>query len=160
VAEELVRRGTRGRPAHVAAIGPGTRDTLAAAAIEVDLVPEVSSQEGLLTAVPRPAGRVLVLAAEAARRRLTEELGADFIALYRTVELAPKQVPEGDLVALASSSQARAFSKLGLSTMPVVSIGPQTTATAREAGLAVVAEAETYDLEGLVAAVKRAATPE
>jgi uroporphyrinogen-III synthase len=33
-----------------------------------------------------------------------------------------------------------------------VSIGPQTSDAAREAGLEVVAEAETHDLEGLVAA--------
>lgn len=158
-AEELARRGLHRGAAAVAAIGPGTRDLLAGAGIAVDVVPDASSQEGLLAALPRPAGRVLVLAAEAARRQLVDALGADFVALYRTVELVPARRPEGDLVALASSSQARAFAKLGLP-IPVVSIGPQTTATARDLGLDVVAEADPHDVDGLVAAVERAAAAE
>jgi uroporphyrinogen-III synthase len=155
-AEELVRRGVRGAIARVAAIGPGTRDVLAAGGIAADVVPKTSTQEGLLAALPQPAGRVVVAAAEGARRTLSDELGADFLALYRTVELEVTEPPDGDFVALASSSQARAFARLGQS-IPVVSIGPQTTATARECGLDVVVEAESHDLNGLVAAIKRAA---
>jgi uroporphyrinogen-III synthase len=41
--------------------------------------------------------------------------------------------------------------------VPVVSIGPQTTAAAHRAGMQVVAEARTHDLDGLVAAVAEAA---
>lgn len=155
-AEELARRGTIGAARGVAVIGPGTAAALAAAGLEVGLVPAVATQEGLLTALPRPAGRVLVVAAAGARRLLADELGADFLPLYRTVELRPRELPEGDLVVLASSSQARAFARLGVD-LPVVSIGPQTTATARAAGLRVVAEAEVHDLDGLVAAVRKAA---
>ena len=55
---------------------------------------------------------------------------------------------------LASPSAARALAATG-ARMPVVSIGPQTTEAARVAGLAVAAEAETHDLDGLVAAVER-----
>jgi uroporphyrinogen-III synthase len=38
-----------------------------------------------------------------------------------------------------------------------VSIGPETTRAAQAAGVRVVEEAETHDLDGLVAAVARAA---
>ena len=78
-ARELRRRMT-GTPAHVAAIGRATADAFGGA----DLVPAVSTQEGLLAELPRPAGRVLFAAAEGARRLLVEELGADFVPLYRT----------------------------------------------------------------------------
>jgi uroporphyrinogen-III synthase len=150
-AREL-RRRLRGRPAKVAAIGAATARALGGA----DLVPAVSTQEGLLAELPRPAGRVLFAGAEDARRLLVEELGADFVALYRTVEVRPVSPPTGDLVVLASASAARAFSRLGVA-IPAVSLGPETTAAARAFGVEVVAEAETHDLDGLVAAVARAA---
>jgi uroporphyrinogen-III synthase len=107
--------------------------------------------------LPRPSGRVLFTGAERARRYLVDTLRADFLALYRTRTLRPDPAPEGDLAVLASSSAAEAFAALGLA-LPVVSIGPETTRTARDAGLDVVAEAETHDLDGLVAAVARAAS--
>jgi uroporphyrinogen-III synthase len=53
---------------------------------------------------------------------------------------------------LASASAARAFAALGAS-VPAVTIGPQTSAAARDAGLTVIAEAERHDVEGLVAAL-------
>lgn len=150
-ARELARR-LRARPRKLAAIGPGTAAELRRAGLEPDLVPPVSSQEGLVAALPRPAGRVLLAAAEGARRLLVERLRADFLPLYRTVELRPDVPPEGDLVLLASASAARAFAALGLD-IPAVSIGPQTTAAAEAAGLRVVRQAERHDLEGLLAAV-------
>ncbi len=119
---------------------------------EVDLVPAVSTQEGLLTELPRPSGRVLFAGAEDARRLLVDELGADFIALYRTRRLRPAKPPEGDVVVLASASAARAYAELGLP-IPAVSIGPETTAAAQAAGVRVVREARTHDLDGLVEAV-------
>jgi len=81
---------------------------------------------------------------------------ADFVPLYRTVELRPDEPPAGDLVVLASGSAARAFAALGVD-LPAVTIGPQTTATAHECGIRVAAEAETHDLDGLVRAVARLA---
>ena len=150
-ARELVRR-MRGRPGHTAAIGPATA---AALSYEPDLVPRVSTQEGLLAELPRPAGRVLFAGAEGARRLLVDELGADFVPLYRTVELWPDGFPEGDLVLLASASAARAYAALGHA-VPVVSIGPETTAAAERAGLRVLAEARSHDLDGLVDAIREA----
>jgi len=155
-AEEIVRRG-RNLP-KVAAVGPGTAETLRAHGIEPDFVPRVSSQDGLLAEFPRPAGRVLFAAAENSRRRPIDELGADFVSLYRTRLLAPA-APEGDVVVLASGSAARAFAWTGAA-VPAVTIGPQTSRVARSVGLAVAAEAETHDLDGLVDAVRRAALGE
>jgi uroporphyrinogen-III synthase len=150
-AREL-RRRMRGTPGRVAAIGRATADSFGGA----DLVPAVATQEGLLAELPRPAGRVLFAGAEGARRLLVDELGADFVPLYRTVELVPVDFPDGDLVVLASASAARAFGRLGLD-VPAVSIGPQTTAAARAAGVEVVREASTHDLAGLLAAIGSAA---
>jgi uroporphyrinogen-III synthase len=143
-----VRRRMTGRPRRTAAIGAATAAALGGA----DLVPAVATQEGLLAELPRPAGRVLFAGAEGARQLLVDELGADFVALYRTRELEPKVAPEGDLVILASASAARAFARLGVD-LPAISIGPQTTAAARAGGVRVLAEAETHDLAGLVTAV-------
>ena len=146
-ARELRRRG-RGRAKCVAAIGQATADAFGGA----DLVPPVSTQEGLLAALPRPAGRVLFAGAEGARRLLADELGAEFVPLYRTRELRPEKPLHGDLVVLASPSAARAFAELELD-IPAVSIGPETTAAAEANGVRVVREAPTHDLSGLVAAV-------
>ena len=154
-AHELVRRA-RGDLPRVAAIGPGTAAALGERGVEAALVPRVSTQEGLAAELPRPPGRVLFAGAERARRHLVEELGADFVPLYRTRALRPDLPPEGDLVVLASSSAAEALAALRLA-LPAVSIGPETTRTARDAGLSIVAEAATHDLEGLIAAVSRAA---
>jgi uroporphyrinogen-III synthase len=152
-ARELLRR-KQGRLPRVAAIGRKTAEALGGA----DLVPRVSSQEGLLAELPRPVGRVLFAGAEGARRLLVDALDADFVALYRTLPRLPAELPEGDLVVLASPSAARALAAIGhRPPPPAVSIGPETTRAAREAGLEVAAEADTYDLDGLVAAVVRVA---
>lgn len=141
----------------VAAIGPGTADALRGHGIEPALIPGASTQEGLVAAFPRPSGRVLFLAAEGARRLVVDELGADFEALYRTVECLPERLPDVQLAVIASGSAAMALARLTRS-VPCVSIGPTTTAAARAAGLTVVGEAETNDLDGLSNAVRLAAS--
>ena len=149
-ARELRRRAT-GKPKRVAAIGRATAEAWG----DVDLVPEVSTQEGLLAALPRPAGRVLFAGAEGARQLLADELGADVVVLYRTKAVRPREPIRADLAVIASPSAARALAATGLP-IPVVSIGPETTAAATGAGLTVVAEAATQDAEGLVSAVRSA----
>jgi uroporphyrinogen-III synthase len=146
-ARELKRRAT-GHARRVAAIGRATADAWG----DVDLVPRVSTQEGLLAELPRPAGRVLFAGAEGARPLLVEELGADVVALYRTVPLGSDEPVEGDLVVLASPSAARSLAGL-TALIPVVTIGPETTAAAQEAGLRVAVQAETPDPDALVSAV-------
>jgi uroporphyrinogen-III synthase len=146
-AEEL-RRRARGRARRVAAIGQATAAALGGA----DLVPRVSTQEGLLAELPKPPGRVLFAGAEGARRLLVEELDAEFVPLYRTRALRPEQLPEADMVVLASPSAARAFAALGGETA-AVSIGPETTKAAEKHGIRVIREAARHDLDGLLEAL-------
>jgi uroporphyrinogen-III synthase len=149
-ADEVARRAVN--LPRVAAVGPGTAETLRAHGIEPAFVPRESSQDGLLREFPRPSGRVLFAAAEGARRGPIDELGADFVPLYRTRLLTPAP-PEGDVVVLASGSAARAYAAIG-GDAPAVSIGPQTSQVAASVGLTVAAEAASHDLDGLVAAVR------
>ena len=141
-AHEVARR-LASPPRHLAAIGPGTADALRAHGLHVDLVPRVHTQEGLRDELL--PGRSLLAAAEGARR---DVLGADFLALYRTVELHPP-APEGDVAIVASPSAARALAATG-ARLPVIAIGPQTEAEAREHGLEVAAVAASHDLDGLL----------
>jgi len=147
-ARELARRLV-GAPRHLAAIGPGTAEALRERGLQAELVPRVSTQEGLLAELPE--GRVLVAAAEGARPLLVEERDADFLPLYRTVELSPPP-PEGDVAIVASASAARALAATG-ARLPVVAIGPQTEAEAHARGLEVAAVAAVHDLDGLLDAV-------
>jgi uroporphyrinogen III methyltransferase / synthase len=149
-ARELGRRRS-GEPKRLGAIGPATADALRAEGLEPDLIAEVSTQEALAAALPRPVGRVLLAAAEGARTHLLDAVGAELVPLYRTRELEP-ELPDADLVVLASASAARALAKSG-SVLPAVSIGPETTRAARERGIDVVREAEPHTVEGLAAAV-------
>jgi uroporphyrinogen III methyltransferase / synthase len=145
-ADEIARRLVHA-PRHFAAIGPATAEALRGHGYSPDLVARVHTQEGLRDELP--TGRTLLAAAEGARQSVLE---ADFLPLYRTVELTPA-APEGDVALLASASAARGLAATG-ARMPVVSIGPQTTAAARAAGFDVLAEATTHDLDGLVVALR------
>ena len=146
-ARELRRRATGTMP-RVAAIGAATADAFGGA----DLVPAVSTQEGLLAELPRPAGRVLFAAGEGARRLLPDALAADVVTLYRTLELRPTELPTADVYVVASASSARALGAL-CTNGAVVSIGPETSRAARQAGLDVVAEAVDHSAAGIAAAV-------
>jgi len=144
-ARELARRGVSAK--RIAAIGPGTAETLRAHGLRADLVAETHTQEGLRDALPE--GKALLAAAEGARR---DVLDADFLALYRTIELR-REPPDVDAALLMSGSAARALAGTGAN-VPVVAIGPQTAAEARKAGLDVVGVAATHDLDGLVEALR------
>ena len=147
-ARELARR-VSGAPAHVAAVGPGTAAALEQAGVAPDLVADVHTQEGLVAALGAPAGRVLFVAAEGARSFLPDSLGADVLPAYRTVQLEVASLPAVDVALLASASAARAYARAG-GRGPAISIGPQTTAAARDVGVEVVAEAGSHDVRGLV----------
>jgi uroporphyrinogen-III synthase len=149
-AAELARRG-RNLP-RLAAVGAATAEALRSCGLEAAFVPSAASQDDLLAELPRPAGRVLFAAAEGAKRGPVERLGADFVPLYRTRLLRP-ELPDADLVLLASGSAARAYAEAG-GGAPAVTIGPETSGAARRAGVDVVREARTHDVEGLVAAVR------
>ncbi|HEU5477328.1 MAG TPA: uroporphyrinogen-III synthase [Gaiellaceae bacterium] len=144
-ADELARRGVTAN--RIAAIGPATAEALRSHGLRVDLVAATHTQEGLREELPE--GTALLAAAEGARRDVLE---ADFLPLYRTVELQP-DVPDAEVALLMSGSAARALAATGAH-MPVVAIGPQTAAEARAAGLDVGAVAATHDLDGLVEALR------
>jgi uroporphyrinogen-III synthase len=138
-ARELARRGVTAN--RIAAIGPATADVLREHGLSVDLVPRTHTQEGLRDEL---SGTLLLAAAEGARR---DVLAADFVPLYRTVELP--QAVDADLALLMSSSAVRALQ----TRMPVVAMGPQTAAEAEVQGFEVVAVAHPHTLDGLVEAV-------
>lgn len=138
-ARELARRGVAANK--IAAVGPATADALREHGFRVDGVPDEYSQDGLARVLD---GRLLLAAAEGARRDVLE---ADYVPLYRTVEL-PQDV-DADVALLMSGSAARALR----TRMPVVAIGPQTAAEARAAGHEIVAVARTHDVDGLLDAL-------
>jgi uroporphyrinogen-III synthase len=147
-ARELARR-MRGRPEQIAAIGPGTAAALEGEGLEASVKADEHTQEGLVEAFAVRPSRSLFVGAEGARSVLADELGAEFVAAYRTVELDPEELPDADVALLMSPSAARAYARAG-GRGPAVSIGPQTTAEARAGGVEVVAEAGSHDLGGLV----------
>jgi uroporphyrinogen-III synthase len=147
-ARELARR-LRGTPARLAAIGPGTSAALESAGLRADVVADAHTQEGLIASLGARPARSLFVGAEGARTHLVDELAADFLPVYRTVELVVDDLPDADLALLMSPSAARAYARAG-GCGPAATIGPQTTAAAREAGVEVVSEARSHDVQGLV----------
>jgi uroporphyrinogen III methyltransferase / synthase len=156
--------------ATVAAIGPGTAAALAERGIVADVVPERSVAEALVEALApvEVEGRpVLVARAAEARDVLPDglaERGAkvDVVALYETVAEGPdpaglEAAREADYVTFTSSSTVRnLMAAIGDGFPPgarIVSIGPVTSQTARDAGLTVHVEAGRHDPEGLVEAL-------
>jgi len=146
-AHELARRGVTAN--RIAAIGPATAEALRSHGLRVDLVATTHTQEGLREELSQ--GTVLLAAAEGARQ---DVLAADFLPLYRTIELHP-EVPAADVALLMSGSAARALTATG-ARVPIVAIGRQTADEARAAGLEVVAVAAVHDLDGLVEALRSA----
>ena len=157
--------------ATVAAIGPGTAAELERRGVRADVVPERSVAEALVEALrdtPVEGKRVLVARAAEARDVLPDALrerGAevDVLALYDTVvepidEQALEALGRATYVTFTSSSTVRFFLEGG-GQVPegarVASIGPVTSATAREHGLEVDVEAERHDIDGLVHALVR-----
>jgi uroporphyrinogen III methyltransferase/synthase len=171
--EALAARGRDARAlagAMVAAIGPGTARELATRGIRADVVPERSVAESLLAELEKTdlAGkRALIPRAAEARDVLPDglrEAGAevDVVPLYDTVgeELAASTVDaiaRAEYVTFTSSSTVTRFLDAVGDGMPngarVVSIGPITSATARERGLEVHVEAQRHDVDGLVEAL-------
>ena len=166
--------------AKLAAIGDATaaaiRDELA---LRVDLCPPAFVAEALADAM-RDAGEVrgkrhLLLRADIARPVLRERLAADGsaevrdVAVYETQPAAelPKQLIDaleaGDVnwVTFTSSSTARNFVGLlgeeyrdKLKGVRLASIGPITTATMRQLGLEPAVQADTFNLDGLLTAMR------
>ena len=153
----------------VAAIGPGTAGALAEHGIRADVVPPRSIAESLVEALedtPVEGRRVMVARAAEARDVLPDALAGrgaqvDVVPLYDTVaeplDEAHRAALDGaDYVTFTSSSTVR-FLMEAAGSFPdgarLVSIGPVTSATAREHGLEVHVEASQHDIDGLVKAL-------
>ena len=161
----------------VAAIGPGTAAALADRNVVADLVPEQYVAESLLEALSDEVGpdevgpggpvRVLIPRAETARDLLPDGLAAagwdvDVVPAYRTVAPTPEpgaatQLAGAEVITFTSSSTVTNFmDAYGAASAPevVATIGPITSATARDRGLEVAVEATEHTIDGLIAALE------
>lgn len=160
----------------VAAVGEATAAAARNAGFTVAAVPGTYVAESLIERLAgQVAGRRILLArAEIARDVIPEALraaGADVnvVDTYRNVmpESAPAQLRAAlampiDAATFTSSSTAihlaqaarRAGIAFPLAGVPAISIGPVTTQTLRELGWEPSAEANPYDIPGLIAAVQ------
>jgi uroporphyrinogen III methyltransferase/synthase len=160
----------------IAAIGPPTRDALAARGVPVNLLPEGYVAESLVDAMAAQGNlhgaRVLIPQAEIARDTLAEglrKLGAtvDVIPVYRTMPALEdgaalaQEILAGrvDAVTFTSSSTVHSFVQ-SVGTEAAICdryraavIGPVTGATARGYGLPVAIEAVEHTTAGLVQAL-------
>ncbi|MFC1991793.1 uroporphyrinogen-III C-methyltransferase, partial [Chloroflexota bacterium] len=154
------------------AIGPATRQALENEGIIPDYIPEVYSNEGIITGLKKQniAGQQLLLPrADIADKALVEglnQLGASVqeVAVYRTVPATEaltraKQMllaGEIDVITFTSSStvsnliSAFGGEPLTLNGVKVACIGPKTAETAVKAGLKVDIMAEEQTIPGLV----------
>jgi uroporphyrinogen III methyltransferase / synthase len=156
--------------ATIAAIGPGTARALAAHGIAADVVPERFVAEALVEAladIEVEGKRVLVARAAEARDVLPDALRerggqVDVVALYETVREAPddaavEAAQDADYVTFTSSSTVTNLTEALGGPFPerarIVSIGPITSETVREAGLEVAVEADRHDVDGLLSAL-------
>lgn len=159
--------------AHLAAVGPGTAQAITDRGRQVDLIAEISTADGLVASFASiDPGRALLPLAAGARTALSDGLRALGFAVtsvqaYRTVprvpgpdELAASR--ECAAVLFTSSSSVlswRAVASIADTPKVVVSIGPQTSATARSVGLTVAVEAHPHTLDGLVEATRTVLMP-
>ncbi|HTX37646.1 MAG TPA: uroporphyrinogen-III synthase, partial [Bryobacteraceae bacterium] len=152
------------------AIGPATRAAIEALHLKVDLMGREYVAEGLLKAFETydlRGCRILLPRAAVARDLVPTELArrgaqVDVVEAYRTgipPDLAGRAAALGavDCVTFTSSSTVRNFvaavGPAALAGVKVATIGPVTSATARELGLAVTAEARVYTIDGLIQAI-------
>lgn len=157
----------------IAAIGPATAQRVRDFHLGVDLTPKEYVAEAIIAALEKEGSvehqRFLLARAEVSRDVLPKELArlgaiVDEGIAYRTVaetdDVSGGQArfrEEGaDVITFTSSSTVENFLDLKLPWPPglrTASIGPITSATMRERGLAVDIEAKQYDIPGLQAAI-------
>ncbi len=155
--------------ARVAAIGPGTAQSLESHGILCDIVPEKFVAESLLEAMENQGIRgekIMLPCASEARDVLFEGLtraGASVARVFLYDTVLPDDLPgetieaaaNADIVTFASSSTAKNyFSIIKKSSAVLACIGPITAATVRELSREPEIVAEHYTIDGLVAAIK------
>jgi uroporphyrinogen III methyltransferase/synthase len=163
------------RPRGIAAIGPATRDALAAQGVRVDYMPDRFLAEAIAEGLPGAEGaRILLARADIADRRLVDALVArgatvDQFTAYRTVVSGEDAGALRDaflsgaidVVTFASSSTVRNLcSALGdnagalLAGSTIACIGPVTAETAVSHGLTPAVVASEHTIAGLVTAIE------
>jgi uroporphyrinogen III methyltransferase/synthase len=170
---ERLKTPAKSLRARICAIGPATRRALEALGLRVDIMPREYVAESLVEAFAGQdlAGRRMLLSrAAVARDVVPQALGArgavvDVVEAYRTAvpEDAARRAREifgaakPDWITFTSSSTAKNFlaaaGREALAGVRVASIGPVTSQTLSEAGVAVDVEAAVYTTDGLVAAI-------
>ncbi len=152
----------------VAVVGRATEEALGRS---VDLVASSADARSLVVDFPectdRSNGGVLVCRSNLADDMVIDGLAAkgwdvvsvqtysvDFTDISQVRKLV-QPLHDADAVVLASGSAVRSWARLGADRpqLAVVSIGPKTTAVARQLGLPVAVTAATQDVAGLVEAV-------
>lgn len=168
------------RNVQLAAIGPGTAETLREYHLTADLVPQTYRAESLAEALIARNGnscvnvRVLLVRANRGREVLGDELSNAGMTVETAVayQQVDRPTPEPrllddlragriDWILFSSSNMARGFfgwldDELGeqvRKTARIGTISPVTSEAIRDAGYSVAAEAERYTIDGLVAAV-------
>ncbi|BBO72218.1 uroporphyrinogen III methyltransferase [Desulfosarcina alkanivorans] len=160
-----------------ATIGPATAHRLQARGLKSDIVPESYRAESVVdafAATPVKGSRILLPRAKEARSVLPVELtrmGAtvDEVTVYETRRVEDNaaeliaRLEDGtiDMVTFTSSSTVKNFHRLLppdrvrdlMDGVTVASIGPITSETARDLGLSVTMEAQTYTIPGLIQAI-------
>lgn len=158
--------------AKLCAIGPATRAAIEALHLLVDVMPEEYVAESLVEALAGEnlKGKRILLPRAAVARDLVpdtlRERGAivDVVEAYRTIVPADAAVRakealahKPDWITFTSSSTVKNLlavtGREALRGIKVASIGPVTSATARDAGLAVDVEADPHTIPGLVEAI-------
>ena len=159
------------------AIGPKTKEELEACGLIIDYTPEEYRAEAVVKGFENEeivGKRILLPRADIAREVLTQsfkDMGAlvDDVTMYKTVyaetniyllnELLEERMI--DIITFTSSSTVRNFVEMLkikqldklLEQIQVASIGPITTATAREFGIKVDIEASEYTIDGMMEAI-------
>ncbi len=161
--------------ARIAAIGPATAQRINNFHLHVDLQPAEFVAEEVVKEFEKGGGvenlRILIARSEKARDLLPKSLSGmgaivDEAFAYQTVPetrdatgARDRLIKDGaDLITFTSSSTVENFLDLKLpwpSGMKVASIGPITSATARERGLTVDVEAKRHDVVGLIEAIRK-----
>ena len=168
---ELERAGLDARALaglRFAVVGEGTRRALLGHHVRADYCPPRSGARHLGAGLPAQPGDLAVHFGSQDPDRVLEAAlaarGLEYLLLetYRTrpQPLRPahaEALAQADLVTLSSSVAARALAQVAGSdwptlNLPVLSIGPQTTQAAREAGFTRITESARADLGGMVEA--------
>ena len=154
----------------IACIGAATKMACVDAGLQVDFLPTIADAETLVSEFPPPesiaSGRVTFFASDISRRVIEEGLAArgyivDRVDVYATVraKVSPfvrRRAHGADAIIFTSPSTVTgSIALFGIRHIPsrIVSIGPATSATVRDSGLLLSAEAPSRGLKPLVGAL-------